>query len=126
MLLLLNAELRQRLIHRCRQRSQFGPALAPNPEHPRSARTRTRKESVATKTELERISRNCGQRSLNGLGLIVRLLSNELQRDVERFGPYPTYVGCKFAHALEETCDPAADVIVDINCNKETHKPAES
>src|SRR5216684_1243368 len=124
MLFLRNAELRQRLIHCCRQRSQFGPALAPEPEHSRSASTR--KESVATKAELERISRNCGQRSLNGLGLIVRLLSNELQRDVERFGPYPTYVGCKFAHALEETCDPAADVIVDINCNKETHKPAES
>src|SRR5258708_22662204 len=106
MLLLLNAELRQRLIHCCRQRSQFGPALAPNPEHPRSARTR--KESVATKADLERISRNCGQRSLDGLGLIVILLSYEFQRDVERFSPYPTYAVCKFAHALEETTDPAA------------------
>src|SRR5260370_15032852 len=124
MLFLWNIELRQRVIQCCGKKSQFGPAIAPNPEHPRSARTR--KESVAAKAELERVSRNCGQRSLNGLDLIFRLLSNELQRDVERFGPYPTYVGGKFAHAVEETCDPAADVIVDINCNKETHKPAES
>src|SRR5260370_35585683 len=97
MLLLLNAELRQRLIHCCRQRSQFGPALAPNPEHPRNARTR--KESVATQAELERISRNCDQRSLYGLGLIVKLLSYEFQRDVQTFGPCPTYVRGKFTHA---------------------------
>src|SRR5580704_10043059 len=104
---------------RC-QRSQSWACLNPDPEH--SRRPRPRKESIPAKAHFEAEGLNRFQRPLDGLNLFLGLLSEELQRDVQRCGSYPVRIRGKSMHLVEEAGNSAAYVVVDIKRDEKAHK----
>src|SRR5579872_432275 len=110
----------QALIHRCRKPGELRSRLNSNPEQP--WRARIRKKSVATESYIDGFCRNRSQRPLDFLRFLCRLLPDEFQSDVQGFWPHPTNFRSEAAHALEETGNSAADLIVNIEGNKKAHK----
>src|SRR5271155_286153 len=124
MLLLRNSEPRQLFVHHCGQRSQLRSAFNSHPERP--WRACSRKESIPANAHFERAGLNRRQRASNALNLFFRLLSDELQRKVQRFRPYPARLLCKPTHSLEEAADAFTNSVVDIDSNEKPHKSARS
>jgi hypothetical protein len=120
MLLLRDAKSRQRLIHSGRQRSQSSTRFNSDPEN--SRRPHAREKSIPTKVHFEAIRRNRFQSKLDSFSFILRLLSDEFQRNVQRFGPHPTRLRSKFAHALEKDGNAPSNSIVDIEGNEKAHR----
>src|SRR5271154_7155959 len=108
-LFLWDVEPCQSFVHGSSQRSQFRTALNSHPKH--SRRPHTRKESITATTHFKRACLNRLQRASDLSTLVLGFLPDELQSDVQRFGPHPARIRRKPVYAVEKSGDAAANNI---------------
>src|ERR1022692_3337708 len=114
-----NAEFGHGHIDALRQFGELRSRLNSDPEYARSLCRG--EESVSSGTNLERAPPNPPQTIGDGLDLLRRLFSYELQRDVQRLRTHPAGIGRKALHAFEEARDPGADFRLKIDADEYSH-----
>ena len=115
-----NAEIGDGRIDAFGQRGQFGAGMNSDPEYARSLRRR--EESVSANANFERsLLSTPTQTFSNRLDLLRFLLSDEFQRDVQRFWTNPARIRRETLNALEEARDTASDFRVEIDTNEYSH-----
>src|ERR1700687_263540 len=95
------------------------PSVNSDPEYARSFGGG--KESIAAGANFERAALNPPQTFADGLDLLWRLFTDELQRNVQRLRTHPARLGRKTLDAFEEARDPGADFRVEIDANEYSH-----
>src|SRR5271169_649013 len=95
-----NAEFGSSHIDVLGQFRQLRSGLDADPEYARSLRGG--EESVSAHANFKGAALDPPQTFGDGLDLLWRLFSDELQGDVQRFRMHPACLGRKFLHALEE------------------------
>src|ERR1700690_1105068 len=80
-----------------------------------------RKEPVAGYLNFNRTARDSSQSLCNRLDLFCFLLADELQSNMQRLGTHPSRLQRKAADALEKTRDFAANFLLKIDADKNSH-----
>src|SRR5260370_16505911 len=105
-----NSEFSRDRIDDLRQFGQSRTGVDSDPEHARSLCVR--EESVSGQMNFESPALNPPQSFRDGLDLLWRLFSDELQRDVQRLRPHPSRIGREAICAFEEALNSRADFTV--------------
>src|SRR6266849_7336361 len=114
-----NAEFGDAHIDALGQFGELRTGLNSDPEHARSLCGR--EESVSGQMNLERPALNPPQAFGDGLDLLLRLLSDELQRDVQRLRPHPAGFWREALYTFEEALNSRADFRVKIDADEYSH-----
>src|SRR5712692_1509433 len=114
-----NAEFGDAHIDTLSQVAQLRSGVNSDPENTRSLCRG--EESISASANFEPARFNPPQTFRDGLDLLWRLFSDELQRNVQRLRPHPAGIGREALDAFEETLDPGADFSVEIDADKYSH-----
>src|SRR3954447_8357129 len=117
---LRNPERWHLLVDSCCQRSELRASLHANPEY--ACRFSSREESIALKMNLRCIPTDRAQCASDRFNRRFRLLADELKGYVQRLWFHPASLGRKVAHSIKKACDALADDVLNIKCNKQSHK----
>src|SRR5260370_33774043 len=114
-----NVEFRDGRINALGQHGDLRSGVDSDPEHARSLCVR--EESVSGQMNFESPALNPPQSFRDGLDLLWRLFSDELQRDVQRLRPHPSGIGREAHCAFEEALNSRADFRVKIDADEYSH-----
>src|SRR5229473_6612632 len=114
-----NAEFGDGHIDTLSQVAQLRSGVNSDPENTRSLCSG--EESVSASANFEPARFNPPQTFGDGLDLLLRLLSDELQRNVQRLRPHPFSIGREALYTFEEALNPRADFRVKIDADEYSH-----